>query len=270
MPRGCNGARMRSFEELVAEAEAADTTGWGFGWLDGRATEERPPWGFARLLAARLAAVERALDLDTGGGEVLNEAATLPAVMVVTESWPPNAQHARSLLGPRGVQVVETDAGAPLPFAAETFDLVSARHPVGSDWAQIHRVLRPGGHYVAQHVGPASAFELIEFLLGPLPAERQGRSPELEAAAARAAGLVVEDLRTARCRMTFSDVGAIVWILRKCVWWVPDFTVTGYEGRLRDLDRQLRDGRPFVAHSTRHLITARRPWNPPVTKPPFA
>ena len=32
---------MRSFEELVAEAESADATGWGFGWLDGRATEER-------------------------------------------------------------------------------------------------------------------------------------------------------------------------------------------------------------------------------------
>jgi hypothetical protein len=28
-----------------------------------------------------------------------------------------------------------------------------------------------------------------------------------------------------RCRMEFYDVGAIVWILRKCVWWVPDFSV---------------------------------------------
>src|SRR6478672_5325411 len=34
---------MRSFEELVAEADSADIRGWGFGWLDGRAIEERPP-----------------------------------------------------------------------------------------------------------------------------------------------------------------------------------------------------------------------------------
>ena len=69
---------------------------------------------------------------------------------------------------------------------------------------------------------------------------------------------MVEELRTARCRMEFYDVGAIVWILRKCVWWVPDFNVTKYEGKLLDLDTQLRGGHAFVAHSTRHLIEARR------------
>jgi hypothetical protein len=104
-------------------------------------------------------------------------------------------------------------------------------------------VLVPGGHYVAQHVGPASAFELIEFFLGPLPHARQGRDPRRECAAAERAGLVVEDLRTARCRMEFHDVGAMVWILRKCVWWVPGFTVAGYEGKLRRLDAQVCDGR---------------------------
>ena len=63
---------MRDFEDLVAEAEAADVTGWGFGWLEGRAAEERPPWGYARLLAQRLAQATSAVDLDTGGGEVVD------------------------------------------------------------------------------------------------------------------------------------------------------------------------------------------------------
>lgn len=35
----------RVAEELIADAAAAPVDGWGFGWLDGRATEERPPWG---------------------------------------------------------------------------------------------------------------------------------------------------------------------------------------------------------------------------------
>ena len=34
------------------------------------------------------------------------------------------------------------------------------------------RQLRPGGSYLAQHVGPASAFELIEFFTGPQPEAR--------------------------------------------------------------------------------------------------
>lgn len=248
---------MRTFEALVGEAEAADVGGWGFSWLDGRAAEERPPWGYARLLAQRLGRVESALDIDTGGGEVVAEAPVLPRRMAVTEGWPPNAERARNLLGSRGVQVVETDDG-PLPFPDQSFELVTARHPVRPDWDEIRRVLLPGGHYFAQHVGPGSAFELIEFFLGPLPDERRGRSPDREIAEAERAGLVLEDLKTARCRMVFHDVGAIVWILRKCVWWVPGFSVVQYEDKLRALDKQLRTGQPFVAHSTRHLIDLRR------------
>jgi SAM-dependent methyltransferase len=249
---------MRSFDELVSDAESADVSGWGFSWLDGRATEERPPWGYAQLLRRRLAEAGSALDIDTGGGEVVAEAPVLPARMCVTEAWPPNAQRARELLGPRGVQVVETTENAPLPFPDQSFELVSARHPVRPDWVEIHRVLERGGRYFAQHVGPASAFELIEFFSGPLPEEREGRDPHREAADAEAAGLTVVDLRTARCRMEFFDVGAVVWILRKCVWWVPDFSVEKYYDKLRDLNRQLRSGHPFVAHSTRHLIEAKR------------
>lgn len=62
--------------------------------------------------------------------------------------------------------------------------------------------------------------------------------------------------------MEFYDIGAVVWILRKCVWWVPDFTVEKYETQLRGLDAQMRAGMPFVAHSTRHLIIASRPGPP--------
>lgn len=247
---------MKTYDDVVAEAEAADVTGWGFDWLHGRATEERPPWGYARALGERLGKVESALDVDTGGGEVVAEVAVLPPRMVVTEGWPPNADRARSLLGPRGVQVVATDGG-PLPFPDQSFELVTARHPVRPDWSEIHRILIPGGHYFAQHVGQGSAFELIEFFLGPLPEARSGRDPAREAAAAERAGLIVEELRTARCRMELHDVGAVVWILRKCVWWVPDFSVASYSDKLRQLDAQFRRGEPFVAYSTRHLIDAR-------------
>jgi len=247
---------MRSFEELVAEAESADVGGWGFGWLEGRATEERPPWGYARLLAERLARVGSALDIDTGGGEVVAEAPVLPPTMVVTEGWPPNIERARRLLGARGVRVVPRAEG-PLPFPDGAFELVTSRHPVRPDWAEIRRVLQPGGRYVAQHVGPASAFELIECFLGPLTEERKGRDPDRDVAAARRHGLEIVTLQRARCRMEFRDVGAVVWTLRKCVWWVPDFSVARYEGTLRALDASMRTGHPVVAHSSRHLIEAR-------------
>ncbi|MGY1841912.1 hypothetical protein [Modestobacter sp. SYSU DS0875] len=57
---------MRSFEDLVAEAEAAPVDGWDFTGFAGRATEERPGWGYARLLTARLARAATALDREGG------------------------------------------------------------------------------------------------------------------------------------------------------------------------------------------------------------
>ncbi len=107
---------MRGFDELVTEASVAEVTGWGFGWLDGRATEERPPSGYTDLLGSRFATVSSALDIDTGGGELIATVPTLPPRRSVTESWPPNAQRARELLSPRGVEVTETRSAEPLPF----------------------------------------------------------------------------------------------------------------------------------------------------------
>ncbi len=249
---------VRAFNDLVAEAVAADVSGWGFDWLDGRASEERPPWRYSHLLADRLGQVASALDIDTGGGEVVAEAPRLPPRMVVTESWPPNVERARALLGSRGVEVVHPRDDGSIPLPDESIELVTSRHPIHPNWEEIYRVLAPSGSYFAQHVGPDSADELIAHFLGPGPDEQSPRGPQQEAASARQAGLVVTDLRTARCRMEFYDVGAIVWILRKCVWWVPDFTTQKYHDVLVKLDAQMRRGQPVVAHSTRHLIEAAR------------
>ncbi|OLT00774.1 methyltransferase type 11 [Pseudonocardia sp. CNS-004] len=247
----------RTFDDLVAEAAAAPMEGWDFSWLDGRATEERPPWGYQRLLGERLPRVSAALDVQTGGGEVLAGVPAYPPLMVATESWPPNVARATQLLHPRGVVVVADPDEPPLPFGDDAFELVTSRHPVTVWWEEIARVLRPGGSYLAQHVGPASVFELVEYFLGPQP--RHGRHPDQARHDAAAAGLEVVDLRTARLRIEFHDIGAVVWFLRKVIWMVPGFTVDAYRARLRDLHELIEADGSFVAHSSRFLIEARRP-----------
>lgn len=248
---------MSSFEELIADADAVSVDGWDFSWLDGRASEERPPWGYQRLMGERMARATVALDIQTGGGEVLAGVATLAPTTVATEAWPPNRARARQNLAPRGVTVVADRDEPPFPFRDNAFDLVVSRHPVHAWWSEIARVLAPGGTYLAQEVGPASVFELIEFFLGPVPADPRG--DQKAKALAEAAGLEVVDLRTARLRMEFHDIGAVVYFLRKVIWMVPGFTVAAYLPKLRELhDRITADG-PFVAHSSRFLIEARKP-----------
>jgi SAM-dependent methyltransferase len=151
----------RTFDDLVAEADSASVDGWDFSWLDGRATEERPSWGYQRLMGERLASASAALDIQTGGGEVLAGAAKFPPTMAATESWPPNIAKATKLLHPRGVVIVADPDEPPLPFADDAFDLVTSRHPATVWWTEIARVLKPGGTYFAQHVGPATVFETV-------------------------------------------------------------------------------------------------------------
>ncbi|MFI9750571.1 class I SAM-dependent methyltransferase [Streptomyces collinus] len=283
-----------TFEDLVAEGASVPTDGWDFSWFEGRATEARPSWGYAVSMAERLGRASAVLDVQTGGGEVLDfalsrvaeEATSRPAtesaaetgsksepqsgtdtpapkpplLTVATEGWPPNVAKATALLRPRGVAVVAAAEDDPLPFADGAFDLVVSRHPVRPHWAEIARVLRPGGTYFAQHIGPNSVFELVEYFLGPQPdGVRSARHPDRERADAEAAGLDVVGLRAERLRVEFHDIGAVVHFLRKVVWMVPGFTVEAYEPRLRELHERIRADGPFVAHSTRHLFDARKP-----------
>jgi SAM-dependent methyltransferase len=249
----------RTFDELISEADTAPVDGWDFSWLDGRATEERPSWGYQRLLSRRLATVAAALDIHTGGGEVLAGAAPFPPTMAAIETWPPNAALATRRLHPLGVVVVATRDEPPLPFADGAFDRVTTRHPISLWWTEIFRVLRPGGTYFAQHIGPATMGELVEYFIGPQPEKWAEFYPDAVRAQAEAAGLRIVDLRMERMRAEFFDVGAVVYFLRKVVWSVPDFSVQRYRDRLAELHERIEADGPFVTHSTRVLVEARRP-----------
>jgi SAM-dependent methyltransferase len=266
-----------SFEDLIAEGESVPVEGWDFSWFNGRATEERPPWGYAHLLGGRLAALAgtpgaAGLDLQTGGGEVLAGALSVgpaaPATVVATESWPPNLAVARRNLARFGARVVEVPGpGSDLPFPDRSFDLVVSRHPVTVRWDEVARVLKPGGAYFSQDVGHPSVGELSEFMLGDAY-PRKGpdeptRDPRWSVRAAEQAGLAVVDLREFRGRMEFFDVAAVVVFLRKVVWIVPGVTAARYRDRLLALHEQIERDGPFVATSVRFLIEARKPAGHP-------
>ena len=246
-----------SFEDLLAEGASVPVDGWDFSWFTGRASEERPAWGYARLLSDRMGRAASALDLQTGGGEVLAGIARPPARLVATESWPPNAALARRALAPLGAEVHEVADDAALPFPDESFDLVTSRHPTVVVWPEVARVLAPGGRYLSQEVGPLTAPELARAVLGDDVALRP-RSPRAAASAAERAGLEVTDLRTQTLRLEFRDVAAVVHYLRKVVWIVPGFSVERHEPQLRAIHDRIREQGVLVAHTGRFLVEAVR------------
>jgi SAM-dependent methyltransferase len=247
-----------SFEELLAEGEAAPVEGWDFSWFEGRATEERPSWGYSRLMGERMGAATAALDVQTGGGEVLARIPQAPPLLAATESWPPNLEVARRNLRTLGASVVEVADDAPIPFPDASFDLVVSRHPTVTLWYEIGRVLQPGGTYLSQQVGAGTVREVTDFMMGTQPVGDQ-RSAQRAAAEAERVGLEVLDLRHEALRMEFFDIAAVVHFLRKVIWIVPGFTVAAYRSRLADMHALIERRGSFVAHSQRFLIEARKP-----------
>jgi SAM-dependent methyltransferase len=247
-----------AFEALVAEGAAVPVEGWDFSWFDGRASEERPPWGYARLMSERMGGVGSALDVETGGGEVLAGVRRPPDLLVATEAWPPNVAVARRRLAPLGAHVVAVADAPTLPFVSAAFDLVVSRHPVVTLWGELARVLRPGGTYLSQQIGAGTNRELTDFMIGPHPVDQRRSAVSLRAAA-EAAGLEVVDLRSCALRVAFEDVATVVYFLRKVRWTVPDFSVGNYEARLRAMHEHIRREGAFVCTARRVLIEARKP-----------
>jgi SAM-dependent methyltransferase len=250
------------FETLVAEGEAVPLEGFDFSWFEGRATEQRPSWGYVGLVSARIGSVDSVLDVETGGGEVfaeaLERAAARPAVVAASESWEPNVSVAQRRLAGYGARVVHTPDDVLLPFPDGSFELVVSRHPVGPNWPEVARVLAAGGTYLSQQVGQHSNRELYECLMGPQP-DDDSRSVGRAREGAEDAGLSVTRLEEESLDVVFLDVGAIVHFLRKVPWTVPDFTVPPYRNRLRRLHDEIGAKGHFVSHARRMLVEARKP-----------
>ena len=143
----------RTFEDLVAEANSVSVDGWDFSWLDGRATEERPSWGYQRLISRHFAKVSAALESADRRRRGAGRGGTLPAHdgghrVVAAERRTGHQPLASAGHCGRG------DAGrVALPFADEAFDLVTAA--IQTPWVVGDRAgAAPRRHLLAQHVGP--------------------------------------------------------------------------------------------------------------------
>jgi SAM-dependent methyltransferase len=235
--------------------------GWDFSWLNGRATEDRPSWGYVHSLIARITESTAVLDIQTGGGEVFAEVlagVAAPRVVAATESWPANVALARKRLTRYGAELAEVADEGELPFPDASFDLVVSRHPATVVWEEIARVLGPGGTYFSQQVGSGSNRELTDFMMGPQPVSDRC-NPDRVAAGAQRVGLKIVDLRRESLAVRFFDVGAVVYFLRKVLWTVPGFGVDRYWDRLVAMHEEIERQGSFVSHAQRFLIEARKP-----------
>ena len=257
---------MRSFEELIAEADAQPFEGWDFRFLEGRYLEGATSWDYKELLRRRLRSARSYLDLGTGGGELVSSLGPLPEETAVTEGFKPNLQVVARRLAPLGVGVVFTfcdDNDAPgvrrgkLPFREGAFDLVSSRHEAFMA-SEVAGVLLPGGAFVTQQVGPGNDEELAR-LLGE-DEERKSRWDLSEALRqVRGAGLRVTECGDEAVRSRFLDVGALAYYLKSAGPLELKMEPTALERSLREADSRIRSEGAFDVTTSRFYLVAERP-----------
>ena len=233
--------------------------GWDATPVRDRWHEPGPPWSYARRARVRLRRVSSALDLGTGGGELLASLAPLPRRTYATEGYAPNVPVARHRLVPLGVRVLRANASRHLPLPDASVELVLDRHEA-FDPSEVRRVLAPGGTFLTQQVGRSNYREIARaFGTSAEPPINRVESARALADEIAAAGLEVIERREARYRASFRDVGAVVWFLRFAPWEVPGFSVDRDRAALRRIDRTIRSVGRFSLTGHRLLVEARRP-----------
>jgi hypothetical protein len=76
---------VNDFNDLVDEAERVPIGGWDFGWLDGRAVEDRPTWRYFDRVAERAADTSTMLEVQAGVGSMIGALPSLPRLSAATE-----------------------------------------------------------------------------------------------------------------------------------------------------------------------------------------
>lgn len=252
---------MQNQAELVEfwkSEERQSFIGWDFSYLNGRMFEDQAPWSYSTRAAERMRSVGSVLDMGTGGGErLLKLSPAWPARVAATEEYPPNFKLATERLGPLGVTVwnVRLFRTGPMPFADGEFELVLNRHS-GFNSQEVARILAPDGIFLTQQVD-GHWVEDLEAVFGDRP---QWPDATLANSVAwlSAAGLKILKAEEWFGKVTFTDVGAIVYYLRAVPWLVPGFSVETHQAGLLELQFWLERGEPLSFLAGKFLLEAQR------------
>ncbi|MEE4194406.1 MAG: class I SAM-dependent methyltransferase [Anaerolineae bacterium] len=250
-----------SFEALINEARQAHFSGWDFSWLAGRVDYTETPWDYRQLVIEYISRSEAMLDMETGGGEFLAELPQRPLTTCATEDYEPNIPIAKARLGSLGIEVYQSkDDGKELPFSDNSFDLVINRH--GSFYApELFRVLRPGGIFLSQQVGPANEIQLNEFLAPDIAPTYSGEEFSLAQYLKdfQLAGFEVIRAESAGTPAHYYDIGAVVYYLKAIPWQIPGFVCEENLAVMRKLHEKILKEGKFTTMEDRMLLILQKP-----------
>jgi SAM-dependent methyltransferase len=237
-----------------ARSIAGQVSGWDLSAIRSRRLDPGPSWDYEAEARALLAAASSAVDIGTGGGEVLSRLARATrGVLIATEQWPPNAALSARRLATIGVPVVHAVSLQP-PFRSGAFDLVLARHEE-IEPAQVDRILRPGGTLLTQQVSSTHWPELRPFF----PRQTVFPNHDVGYPAEFAAMGYAVDARRVRFRTAFATISDLAAMLLVAPWEIPNFDLESDREALLAAERDLGTPDGIVLSEGLYVLTAQKP-----------
>lgn len=236
--------------------ERANFEGWDFSYLRNRMKEDKRPWDYIKMAKNLVRNSSSLLDIDTGGGERLLQLAPLPKKSYAIEGYKPNVKVAKRNLKKEGVKVFEADSAHKIPFKDESFDLIINRHGT-LNAKEIYRVLKREGILFTQQVDAKRNFVDLIKAFKEKPKwtfnNLTYRKKELEKE-----GFKIIKAREWKGKITFKDVGAIIYLLKSTPWLVDNFSVESHLKYLEKLQKRLEKNGKLVFTLANFMILAKK------------
>ena len=139
------------FKQILSQIDEMD--GWDFSRIN---IEQDPPlWNYVDVVRRYLTPTARVLDIGTGGGEIFFSLASDFGEAVAVDHWPRQIEAAKRNLAAQSIDNISLAlmGAGDLQFEDASFDVVLTRH-LRVYPSEVLRVLRPGGYFITQLVGP--------------------------------------------------------------------------------------------------------------------
>lgn len=210
------------------------------------------PWSYIDRARQLLENAESALDIGTGGGEVLlNICQGFDLQVVATEAWAPNLPIAVQALSPISAHVIHANHNR-IPFVPGSFDVILVRH--GEFEAQeCMRVLSKGGHLLTQQVANSNWKELRRYF----PRIGDGVSFfDQYQSSLLSVGFELVYSRIHETAVSFADLADLVYAISATPWTIPNFDVDDDFEALIQLNVELCGPDGIVMTESRFILEA--------------